>query len=120
MPKLSRRPLLLTDDAAVRNLCQIEGRLQERGALRYTPAGIPVVEFRLSHQSEQAEAGGLRQVDCELPCVALGQTANLLKDVAAGQALSVSGFLAAKSLKNRSLVLHIITIEFKEGSHHGI
>ncbi len=112
--------LLKNDDALVGNLTRITGQVLERGALRYTPAGVPVLEFRLIHQSEQLEAGSPRKVECQIPCVALGQTVNLLKDVPAGQVINASGFLAAKSLKNSSLVLHVITIEFKEGSHHGI
>ena len=38
----------------------LSGKLIELDALRYTPAGIPVVNFRLSHESEQIEAGAKR------------------------------------------------------------
>ena len=102
-------------DATSLNQLRLDGQVVERGAVRYTPAGIPVIEFRLQHTSEQVEGGGKRKVDCEVGCIALGPLANLLSGMNAGSLCSATGFLAAKSLKNRSLVLHVTAIEFKEG-----
>lgn len=82
--------------------------------MRYTPAGIPVIEFRIAHQSEHFEAGVPRRVECEISCVALGDMALLMKEAVPGSALSVKGFLAARSLKQKSPVLHATTIEFIE------
>ena len=42
----------------------------ELSALRYTPAGIPVIEFKLDHESEQDEAGTKRQVKAQISAVA--------------------------------------------------
>lgn len=88
--------------------------------MRHTPAGLPVVEFRLGHTSAQMEAGLLRQVECELAGIALGDTARLLAAASLGDGLMVSGFLAARSLKSRAPVLHVTEIEFKEGNENGI
>lgn len=107
-------------DATSQNLLKLDGQVVERGAVRYTPAGIPVIEFRLEHQSEQVEGGGKRKVDCEIACVALGSLATLLSGMNAGSLCSATGFIAARSLKSRSLVLHVTAIEFKEGINHGI
>jgi primosomal replication protein N len=82
--------------------------------LRYTPVGIPVIEFRIAHVSEQIEAELPRQVECELACVAVGAMALLLKDAMPNMALKASGFLAARSLKQKTLVLHVTKIEFTE------
>ena len=98
----------------------MSGKLLERGALRYTPAGIPVIEFRFAHASEQMEAEKPRKVECEIACVALGAPALLLKDVRPGAELELTGFLAAKSVKVRSPVLHVTNIEFLEGNENGI
>ena len=88
--------------------------------MRYSPAGIPVVEFSLGHTSRQEEAAEQRKVECEVPCLLLGLQASLLNTATLGAPLTVSGFLAAKSLKNRALVLHVIEIEFIEGNENGI
>jgi primosomal replication protein N len=102
-------------DESPRNLLKIHGQVVERGPVRYTPAGVPAIEFKLQHESEQMEAGKMRKVDCEFQCVALGPLANLLSGMNAGAMCSATGFLAAKSLRNRSLVLHVTSIEFIEG-----
>jgi len=95
-----------------RNAVDLAGTLVERGALRHSPAGVPVVEFRLNHASEQEEAGSARRVECELACLAMGPAALLMAGAKPGEAMAVGGFLAAKSLKNRNAVLHVNKIEF--------
>jgi primosomal replication protein N len=102
------------------NLTQLSGRLLERGALRHTPAGFPVVEFLLSHVSTQVEADIERKVECEMTCVAVGRPAQVLTAAKTGDDLKVSGFLAARSLKRRSPILHVNTVEFVEGTENGI
>jgi len=103
----------------VANRAVLTGRLLELGALRHTPAGIAAVEFRVVHQSVQSEAGSERRVECEMPCVALGPLAGLVAGSKPGDAMTVEGFLAARSLKNRTAVLHVNTIEFLEGTENG-
>ena len=88
----------------------------ERDALRHTPVGIPVVEFRIAHASQQLEAGQPRRVECEMPCVLVGPLANLLGDTKPGDGVDVEGFLAARSLKRPQPVLHVTNIEFTEGN----
>ena len=108
----------MTNSAA--NRTELSGKLLERGVLRYTPAGLPAIEFRLAHESEQIEAGKPRKVECEMACIALGSTALLLKDAAPSNGLEVTGFLAARSAKSRSPVLHVTKIKFLEGNENGI
>lgn len=114
------RRLRLTPEAAsvavgtAANRVELTGTLQERGALRYTPAGVPVIEFRIAHRSEQIEAAVSRRVECEIACVTLGTTALLLCEAPPGSAVTVSGFLASRSLKRKVPVLHATHIEFLE------
>ena len=91
------------------------GNLIELGALRYTPAGIPAVNFRLSHASEQIEAGHARAVQCEVAGVAFEREARLMAAAAPGMQVKVTGFLAGKSRESRQLILHATNIEFVEG-----
>lgn len=98
----------------------LAGKLLELSSLRYTPAGIPALNFRIAHASEQIEAGTQRMVECEMPALALGQPALLLAGAKPGDGLRLSGFIAAKSLKSRIPILHVNEIEFLEGTNHGI
>ncbi len=88
----------------------------ELQSLRYTPAGIPVVEFRLAHASERAEAGATRKVNAEIDAVAFEAQARLLAGAPLGRPLKAEGFLCAKNRRSRKPVLHVTNIEFIEGN----
>lgn len=94
------------------NRVEIEGSLTRLEALRHTPAGVPIIQFHIEHQSEQIEAGGRRLVSCQLPAIALGKVAEQLIRAGEGTQVRVTGFLAMKSLKSIQLVLHVTSIEF--------
>ena len=83
--------------------------------MRYTPAGIAALEFRLEHESEQEEAGKRRSVKAELSAIAFETQAKLLAGRPLGSPVKVEGFLGAKSKRSARLVLHVTKIEFIEG-----
>lgn len=93
------------------NETAICGKIVEIGGLRYTPAGIAVTEFKISHVSRQLEAGRPRQVECEIAAVALGKMAETVAGIAAGTAVKLAGFLARKSRMSTQLVLHVNNID---------
>lgn len=82
--------------------------------LRYTPAGLPILEMVLKHQSYQQEAGAQRLVESEVNAKLLGKDAQEWQH-AEGSIVEVTGFLAQKSLRNPRLVLHIQTINLCKG-----
>jgi primosomal replication protein N len=98
------------------NRVEIAGCLVELGALRFTPAGIPAIEFRLRHESEQAEAQAKRQVRVELEAVAFRGEARLIAGAALGSLLRARGFLCARSRRSKKAVLHVTHIAFIEGA----
>ncbi|WP_374356990.1 primosomal replication protein N [Chitinimonas sp.] len=76
--------------------------------LRYTPAGIPVVEFKLQHESTQNEAGLERRVQCHFNCICLGKEALAIAALDEGVQLLVKGFFAARHQRYKAnLVLHV-------------
>jgi primosomal replication protein N len=77
---------------------------------------VPIASCVLAHESKQLEAGLARDVSVELQAVAVGDLAAVLTTLSPGTALRVSGFLAAKSLRSRSPVVHLNKIEFLEGN----
>ncbi|MFT3960700.1 primosomal replication protein N [Propionivibrio sp.] len=101
------------------NRVELTGTLIERKALRFTPAGVPVMECVIGHCSEQVEAGSPRRVECEIPAIALGDSARWMQDAAAGTTMRMTGFLAARSRNSKQLRLHVTTIEFVEGNQNG-
>lgn len=90
----------------------IQGSLIESDALRFTPAGVPILKFRLQHSSTQCEAGGDREVGCEIEAVAFEAEARLLATAPMGTRISIQGFLDRKTKTGRALQLHASKIEF--------
>ncbi len=74
--------------------------------LRYTPAGIPVLNFVLEHESRQIEAGTLRQVNLQMRAVVFGDMANTLSREPLMQAMEFHGFLA-HARASKGVVFHI-------------
>ena len=113
MKRDPRKPAL--NRVAPLNRLELSGRLLELSALRYTPAGIPAVEFKLLHESEQTEAGAPRKVEAEIGGIAFEAQARLLMGKPLGTQATFHGFLSVKSKRSRKLVLHVTNIEFSEG-----
>ena len=110
----------LNQNQIAQNELTIVGSIIELAPLRHTPAGVPVLNFRIGHTSEQMEAEVPRKVEVELAAVGLGQMAMLLKGAKPGETIKATGFLAAKSANSKQPVLHVNKIEFVEGINHGI
>jgi primosomal replication protein N len=84
--------------------------LAERRALRYTPAGLPVLDFELKHESELSEAGQPRKVLMQLRSMAIGEITQRLSAVDLGSAGTFAGFLAM-ARNGRGLRFHVTTFE---------
>ena len=97
------------------NRLTLAGTLAARDALRYTPAGVPIVSFQVAHASRHHEAGAAREVEMEMACVAVEELARLIAAAPLGAAVVTAGFLARKGKSSRQLVLHVTELEFKEG-----
>jgi len=89
------------------NHCVIEGEIVELESLRFTPAGLARAAFKLRHHSMRQEAGMQRQVQCDVPALALGAVAEQVSRLQSGQVVKAEGFLAQRSLKIAQLVMHI-------------
>ncbi|MDD5328547.1 MAG: primosomal replication protein N [Sulfuricella sp.] len=96
------------------NQVVLTGRIAEMDALRYTPAGLPLMSFRIAHASEQVEAGHKRKVECEVQAMMLGEPAKTAAGMKAGDSVKARGFLARKSQHSQQLVLHLDKIELIE------
>ena len=93
------------------NSVTLAGEITAIEPLRHTPAGLPLVNFRFTHRSVQAEAGIKRQTAFEVGAVAIGDIASTVSKFHSGDKVTVQGFLTAKSRMGAQLgtqlVLHI-------------
>ncbi len=88
------------------NRLEVQGQVLELSPLRYTPAGVAVLEFVLSHESEVTEAGQVRRLAFTLVVVALGDLAQMAGTTSLGRTVRVQGFLAPVRKDSPKFRLH--------------
>jgi len=88
------------------NRLVLSATLVERGAVRYTPAGLPVIDCRLQHASTVTEDGQPRQISVEVKALAIGAITRPLAALALGDAGLYAGFLAS-ARNGRGWLFHI-------------
>lgn len=92
------------------NRLVLSAQLVERGAVRYTPAGLPALDLGLKHESEVSEDGTPRKVSMEIRAVAIGAITRQLMPLAIGSSGTFAGFLSA-SRNGRGLSFHVTEVE---------
>ncbi len=93
------------------NRFQCVAVITSREAVRYTPAGIPMVNLDLQLESQQREAGLDRLVSLEMTALGAGNISVELSQAELGKTYQFTGFLARKHRNSRSLAFHITDIE---------
>lgn len=101
------------------NAVALSGELAAVEPLRHTPAGIPLLNFKLAHKSWQIEAGYKRQVECEMNGVAMGEAAVEMSRFGAGQQVRVNGFLNRKNRMSAQLILHVTQAQLLKETSNG-
>jgi primosomal replication protein N len=76
------------------------------GPLRYTPAGLPALDLRLEHESQQIDASLERTVRLSLKALAIGLAAERLSTQMLGSQWNFSGFLSTPK-NGKTITLHI-------------
>ena len=88
------------------NRLVLQAQMLERGALRYTPAGLPALDMSLKHASQLTEAGHPRKVSVEIRAVAIGEITQPLAKLAIGAEAGFAGFISAQR-NGRGVVFHV-------------
>lgn len=83
----------------------------EREPVRYTPAGVPIVNCVLQHESEVIEAGISRRIELTIPALAAGEISGKVAACRLGVDAHFAGFLARKHRNAKTLVFHIIALQ---------
>lgn len=92
------------------NRVVLAATLAERGAVRYTPAGLPALDLVLRHASEVSEDGVPRKVSFDIRAVAIGAITRQVGALALGSPATFAGFLAS-GRNGRGQVFHITSLD---------
>ena len=80
--------------------------LVEVSPLRYTPAGLPALNFSLESETEVQELQTKRQVKVSLNAIAIGHLAESIGKQALGSVWKFTGYLGA-ARQGKNVVFHI-------------
>ena len=92
------------------NRLVLTAQLVERGALRYTPAGLPAVDLSLKHESSVTQDGQTRQVSVEIKARAIGAITERLTGMEMGSTHGFAGFLGSQR-NGRGVVFHVTELD---------
>lgn len=67
------------------------GTVEELQALKYTPSGLAILEFRLASTYVSEWDGGKREEGCSAPCVLFGKKAEAMKTLLPGARVLIHG-----------------------------
>ena len=93
------------------NRLVLTAQLLERGALRYTPAGLPALDLSLKHESQATQDGQVRQVWFDIRARAIG--GDITQRVSAlelGSTHGFAGFLGS-ARNGRGIVFHVTELD---------
>ncbi len=102
------------------NQTLLSAAIAEMSVLRYTPAGLPALDLRLSHESELQMDGARRNIRLQLKALAVGVQAERLAAMPLGSLCRFEGFLGSPR-QGSQVVLHIqhFQPESFSGGPHG-
>ena len=92
------------------NRLVLSAMLVERGALRYTPAGLPALDLSLKHESEVTQDGQTRKVWFELKARAIGDITQRVARLELGSMHGFAGFLGSQR-NGRGVVFHVTELD---------
>ena len=88
----------------------LQAHLVERGALRYTPAGLPVCDLSLKHESQITQEGQSRRISVEIKARAVGAITQRLAQMELGSSHGFAGFLGSQR-NGRGIVFHVTELD---------
>jgi primosomal replication protein N len=92
------------------NRLVLTAQLVERGAMRYTPAGLPALDLSLKHESEVTQDGQARKVSMEIKARAIGEITRRLSGLEIGSSHGFAGFLGSQR-NGRGIVFHVTELD---------
>ena len=84
--------------------------LVERGALRFTPAGVPALDMKLKHESQLSQDGSTRKVSVEVKARALGEITKKIAQLELGSEHGFAGFIGSQR-NGKGVVFHVTELD---------
>lgn len=96
------------------NRLLLTAQLVERNALRFTPAGLPVLDVLLRHESTLVQSGQQRSVGLDLRARVIGDLVSHFAALELGSQHGFGGFLGSQR-NGRGVLFHVTEIDSELG-----
>ena len=96
------------------NQLRIRAKAVAKSALRYTPAGVAVLEASFQHEGCVTEAAVERTLAFEFSAIALGAVAQAMDREPLGAPMTLEGFIAPRSRRTTRLLVHVTDYKVNE------
>ena len=96
------------------NQLRIRAKAVAKSALRYTPAGLAVLEASFEYEGSVTEAAAERMLTFEFSAIALGAVAQALDREPLGRPMLLEGFIAPRSRRTARLLVHVTEYKANE------
>lgn len=88
------------------NRFELVAKIDSISNLRYSPAGIPILDFMLKHESSVVEADKSRVIQLKLKSITIGVLAEKICNFQIGSTWFFNGFLSS-SQNMKSITYHV-------------
>ena len=92
------------------NRLVLSAQLVQRGAMRYTPAGLPALDMSLKHESQVTQDGQPRKVSVEIKARAVGDIVQRLAGLEMGSEHGFAGFLGSQR-NGQGVIFHVTELD---------
>ena len=92
------------------NRVVLQAQVVQRGAMRYTPAGLPALDLSLKHESQVEQDGQPRKVSVEIRARAIGAITQRVLGLELGSTHGFAGFLGSQR-NGRGIVFHVTEVD---------
>ena len=96
------------------NQLRIRAKTVAKSALRYTPAGVAVLEASFEYEGSVTEASAERTLAFEFSAIAVGAVAQALDREPLGRPMLLEGFVAPRSRRATRLLVHVTEYKVNE------
>ena len=92
------------------NQARLTGTVVQLSVLRYTPAGVAVMNIELDHHSQVLQASSERAIMFTIDATALGEVALKVAELDLGKQYTFDGFWAPAHHRTKRMGFHILQV----------
>jgi primosomal replication protein N len=92
------------------NQATLSATVLQKSVVRYTPAGVAIMNLHLEHSSQVQQAKSFRTIQFSIEAIALDDIALLVNGLNIGETYTFEGFWAPAHYRTQRITFHILAL----------